>query len=351
MRIGDRVRRGRLPEAGRGGDFGGPLGQLHRKPKQLLPLRASHRRPTDDDQLRRRQHFGDQWGGDWVNQNVYAWNAWGARPLYDRMMDVEQYRTRLGWYIRELLDSGFDGSSWLQHGNALVTMCTSAAIEDTYRTLDYGFDNNAFLNCLTTAWGGHVSQGIASYVNDRNATAYAQTADAQFPRDIQAWAYTPVVDDTLRVKAEAAGTPTSVQLHYSVDGAPFQVVPMNDDGMSGDGLAGDGRHGLKLHFPSATQVSWYASATYSDEAQPTDPCVPQPVWISYAEDVPFRLNEVMALNGNFITDEAGGYADWVEIVHVGEAPASVTGLRLTDRRSEPNRYAFPAFVVDPGITA
>ena len=292
--------------------------------------------------------LGIQWGGDWVNQNVYSWNAWGARPLYDRMMDVDQYRTRLGWYIRELLDNGFTGAAWLQHGNALVTMCTPAAIEDTYRTLDYGFDNNAFLNCLTTAWGGHVSQGIASYVNDRNASAYAQTADAQFPRDIQAWAYTPVVDDTLRVKAEAAGTPTSVQLHYSVDGAPFQVVPMNDDGMSGDGLTGDGRHGLKLHFPGATQVSWYASASYSDGAQPTDPCVPQPVWISYAEDVPFRLNEVMALNSNFITDEAGEYADWVEIVHVGEAPASVNGLFLTDRRSEPQRHAFPAFVVDPG---
>ena len=292
--------------------------------------------------------LGIAWGGDWVNQNVYAWNAWGARPLYDRMMDVEQYRTRLGWYIRELLDNGFDGSSWLQHGNELVTMCTSAAIEDTYRTLDYGFDNGAFLNSLTTAWGGHVTQGIASYVNSRNATAYAQTNDAQFPRDIQAWAYTPVVDDTLRVKAEAAGTPTSVQLHFSVDGAPYQTLPMNDDGLSGDGLAGDGRHGLKLHLPGATQVSWYASATYSDGAQPTDPCVPQPVWISHAEDVPFRLNEVMALNGNFITDEAGGYADWVEIVHVGNAPASVSGLLLTDRRSEPQRYAFPAFVVDPG---
>ena len=292
--------------------------------------------------------LGIQWGGDWMNQNVYSWNAWGARPLYDRMMDVEQYRTRLGWYIRELLDNGFTGSAWLQHGNALVTMCTPAAIEDTYRTLDYGFDNDAFLQCLTTAWGSHVTQGIASYVNSRNASAYAQTADAQFPRDIQAWAYTPVVDDTLRVKAEAAGSPTSVQLHYSVDGAPYQVVPMNDDGMSGDGLAGDGRHGLKLPFPGATQVSWYASATYSDGAQPTDPCVPQPVWISYAEDVPFRLNEVMALNGNFITDDAGGYADWVEIVHVGDAPASVSGLHLTDRRSEPQRYTFPAFVVDPG---
>jgi len=292
--------------------------------------------------------LGIEWGGNWATANVYAWNQWGARPLYDRLMDVEQYRTRMGWYIRELIDNGFDGPTWLQHGNTLKSMCTSAALEDTYRTQDYGFDDDAFLNSLTQSWGGHVTQGIASYVNTRSPSAFSQTSDAQFPRDIQAWTYTPVVDDTLRVKAEAAGSPLSVQLHVSVDGGPFDEVAMNDDGMSGDGLAGDGRHGLKLHFPGATQVTWYASATYSDGAQPTDPCVPQPVWISYAEDVPFRLNEVMALNGNFVTDDAGGYADWVEIVHVGNAAASVSGLHLTDRRSEPARYAFPAFTVEPG---
>ena len=292
--------------------------------------------------------LGIEWGGNWVNQNVYDYDQWGTKPLYDRMMGVEQYRTRLGWYIRELLDNGFDGATWLQHGNTLKTMCTAAALEDTYRTLDYGFDDDAFLNSLTQGWGGHVTQGIADYVNTRAPSAFSQTADQQFPRDVQAWVYTPVVDDTLRIKAEAAGSPLSVQLHLSVDGAPYQTLSMNDDGLSGDGAAQDGRHGLKVHLPDADQVSWYTSATYSDGAQPTDPCVPAPVWISRASDVPFRINEVMALNSSFITDEAGGYADWVEIVHVGAAPANVSGLMLTDRRSEPNRYPLPSFTVEPG---
>ena len=47
---------------------------------------------------------------------------------------------------------------------------------------------------------------------------------------------------------------------------------MLDDGLSGDGQALDGRFGLKLHLAGANQVSWYTSATYSDGAQPTDPC-------------------------------------------------------------------------------
>ena len=36
--------------------------------------------------------LGIEWGGNWVNQNVYDYDQWGTKPLYDRMMDVEQYR-------------------------------------------------------------------------------------------------------------------------------------------------------------------------------------------------------------------------------------------------------------------
>ena len=68
------------------------------------------------------------------------------------------------------------------------------------------------------------------------------------------------------------------------------------------------------------------------------------MWISSSQEVPFRLNEVMALNNTFVTDEAGGYADWVEIVNVGNSPTNVQGLHLTNRRSEPQRFTFPSSV-------
>ena len=293
--------------------------------------------------------LGIEWGGNWVNQNVYDYDQWGTKPLYDRMMSVEQYRTRLGWYIRDLIDNGdFSGTAWLDRGLPLLNMCLPAALEDTYRTLDYEFDNDDYLNCLTSGSGGHVTQGIAENVHARATSAYSQTSDAQFPRDIQAWIYTPVVDDTLRVKAEAAGSPTSVQLHLSVDGDPYTVIPMNDDGLSGDGLADDGRFGLKVHLPGSDQVSWYTSASYSDGAQPTDPCVPGQAWISRATDIPFRINELMAQNTAFITDDAGGFADWAEIVNVGETSSNLSGLYLTNRRSEPQRFAFPSTTVAAG---
>jgi hypothetical protein len=292
--------------------------------------------------------LGIEWGGNWANQDVYAWNQWGARPLYDRMMGIENYRTRLGWYVRQMLESGFDGTSWLQRGNELKDLCEAAALEDTYRTLDYGFDNDAYLNSLTSAWGGHVTQGIASYVNSRAPSAFGQTADFQFPRDVQAWAITPVVDDTLRVRADVAGTPASVQLQVSVDGGAYDVLPMLNDGSQSDNAPDDARWGLHVGLPGATYVDWYASATYSDGAQPTSPCSPASTWVSWSPTVPFRLNEVMALNNSFWADANGGFGDWVELYHGGTSAANVVGLVLSNRRTQPDRYVFPAFTVEPG---
>ena len=168
---------------GRGGNSRRTLGQLHRQPKQLLPVSATHRRPAHDDQLRRRQHVGDRMGwqlgeperlrlGPMGNQTAVRPNdASGAIPH------------PLGWYIRDLIDNGsFTAAAWLQQGNTLKTLCTSAALEDVYRTYDYGFDDDAFLNCLTSGWGNHVTQGIASYVNTR---APLRTAKRRMPSSLE----------------------------------------------------------------------------------------------------------------------------------------------------------------------
>ena len=40
--------------------------------------------------------LGIEWGGGWATHNVYQWDQWGERPLYERVMGIEQYRTRLG---------------------------------------------------------------------------------------------------------------------------------------------------------------------------------------------------------------------------------------------------------------
>ena len=68
-------------------------------------------------------------------------------------------------------------------------MLTTAALEDVYRTYDYGFDDDAFSIASPRVEGGHVPQSIASYVANERPRPTSQTSNAQFPEDIRAWAY------------------------------------------------------------------------------------------------------------------------------------------------------------------
>lgn len=53
------------------------------------------------------------------------------------------------------------------------------------------------------------------------------------------------------------------------------------------------------------------------------------------------INELMAVNQSTITDDAGSYADWIELHNPGDEPASLAGVYLTDEDDEPLQFALP----------
>lgn len=56
---------------------------------------------------------------------------------------------------------------------------------------------------------------------------------------------------------------------------------------------------------------------------------------------PIFINEVMASNRSTIRDEAGEYADWVELHNRGTATVSLEDLYLSDAPAQPRRWPFP----------
>jgi hypothetical protein len=64
-----------------------------------------------------------------------------------------------------------------------------------------------------------------------------------------------------------------------------------------------------------------------------------------------RINEVLASNDDFGTDELGEHEDWIEIVNVTDEPIDLAGYHLTDDPERPTRWQFPSHpdaVVPPG---
>ena len=54
-----------------------------------------------------------------------------------------------------------------------------------------------------------------------------------------------------------------------------------------------------------------------------------------------RITEVMASNHETLEDAFGRYPDWLEIHNASDEAISLEGVFISDKRNEPERYAFP----------
>jgi len=287
--------------------------------------------------------LGVQWWGDYSNANPFDFSPTDFRPLYDRLMEVEEYRDLLGAFINAALEDGFNGPDWAVRGNELIALCTSAALNDTYRTLDYGFDNNDFLLSISTAWGGHINQGIAPYVQERAISISSQINPVAPLRSIQAYAKTPVHNDTLTIYTETYGSPSSLIATIFPDNSPSFTSQLSE--------IASGLWSVDIPLIGVTSTEWIVHATFENNVSlPTilnSPCIPGRAWISWLPSPHFVLNEVMPLNNSFNQDPSGGFPDWVEIYNSSTSPASVTNMYLTDNIDVPTKYKFPEFTVEP----
>ena len=54
------------------------------------------------------------------------------------------------------------------------------------------------------------------------------------------------------------------------------------------------------------------------------------------------ISEFLASNGGTLADGNGAHSDWIEIQNKGDASVNLGGWHLTDDRSRPGKWTFPA---------
>ena len=60
------------------------------------------------------------------------------------------------------------------------------------------------------------------------------------------------------------------------------------------------------------------------------------------------INEFMASNSSTLADEDGDYEDWIELYNYGAAPVNLEGFGLTDDTTNPFKWKFPDYILEPG---
>ncbi|NUN68177.1 MAG: CotH kinase family protein [Bacteroidetes bacterium] len=310
--------------------------------------------------------YDNTFGVDWFSVNWSAANPYsypkaaaGSRPLWDRIITIPQYRDLYTHFLRFSLDTAYALRHWESRLDRLKDSILSAALEDTYRTMDYGFTIADFMNSFGTGPYSkqHVKMGLKQFVNARSSSLPAQLTSVTAPPMVYRIGVIPSVPSptdslTVQASAYAAIGLRALWVQYTPAGGTAQLHPMQRTPVPGTRLVeeadrwtavlpplGPGGNGT---FRIVAEDSLSQSSVFPRSGS---------VRVS-APDLPGTsvvINEFMADNTT-IPDPSGQYDDWVELYNPTAAAVTITGKYLTDKATSLTKYRFtqPGLSIPPG---
>ncbi|MHC1737605.1 MAG: CotH kinase family protein [Ignavibacteriaceae bacterium] len=297
--------------------------------------------------------FGIDWSGNnWSNADPYNWpkvNS-GARPLAEKMLANDQYRDLYTHFLSFYREKVFPLANWETRINTLRDLIAPAAIEDTFRVKDWGFDVNDFYNSYGTAYSNqHVKTGLKQFFTQRYNSIVGQLGYRNANPIVYSIEYTPKNPkgtDTIFVTASAFSTVgfMEVAVNVAIEGVagstnyfmhstsdPNSKNVKHKDRWSGfiPPLGEGVTAGIKIRVTDAIQ----RTQLYPRKDR---------IWLttlsSGASDI--FINEFMADNSGSFPDPAGENDDWLELYNAGDSPVLLTGKYLTDKKDNLNKWQF-----------
>ncbi|MCC6397860.1 MAG: lamin tail domain-containing protein, partial [Bacteroidetes bacterium] len=255
----------------------------------------------------------------------------------------------------------FPLSYWESRIDRLRTMITPAALTDSFRTLDYGFDSAAFVNSYsaTSYQNQHVKFGLKQFVNARLSSLGSQLAAIGSPPVAYTYEHsprTPRGNDSIRVTAScfaAGGVKEVVVLLRREGDADTARISLLPDPVAGTKKVEEADRWTGTLPPLGTtprgafrilvRDSLGQESLYPRRGE-AEIVVSEPVSSS------LFINEFMADNDNVVLDPAGEHDDWVELYNGGSTAVQLTGMYLTDKPDNLTKWRFtqPDLVLGPG---
>ncbi len=299
--------------------------------------------------------FGIDWfNKDWATRNIYDWGKHGeARPLYWKIMEVDEYRNRFSYYMNEFLETYFHPEIVFPSIDDIKNNITPYIQNDPFYPLDYGYTFSDFTNSYAEALGAHVKSGLKPFIETRHTTALQQLDIENIHPILNGLRhnYPQETDDILiTVFAKDDGMIQNVELCYQLDEqGDLNCLPMYDDGQHVDGLSGDGTFGIELPALNNAHVfNFFIRATDDTGLSAQNPsCDFHRLYIGNAA-IPLFINEFMASNSSVFADEAGEYDDWIELYNGGSEPIYLGDKFLSDNPSLPGKFALPNIHLQSG---
>jgi len=127
--------------------------------------------------------FGVDWVNvDWTTRNCIDWYKHSEpRPLASKLLSVTGFKEKYLLYLDTIARNYINPDVVFPHIDSLKTLITEAAVDDTFRTLDYGYTGADFNNGFTQTIDGHTPYGIKPFLNKRYTTMLEQLSASSTP--------------------------------------------------------------------------------------------------------------------------------------------------------------------------
>jgi len=288
---------------------------------------------------------------DWGTRNIYEWSQTGeTRPIYNRLMENQEYRDRFSYYMQETLLNIYNEAELYPYLDDIRSKLKIYIENDTFYTLDYGFDISDFENGFEYALGYfQTDYGIKSFIQTRLIEAFIQLEINEINPIITNLKYNfPNENEDLKVQVRVTDDQGIDKVFLTMSDTGISVA-MKDDGEHSDGMPNDGIYGIIL--PSFLQVDKYEFSIEAKDINGQESTFPRcsNVTVNVEEaDLKLVINEFMASNNTIIEDESNEYDDWIELYNYGTEPIYLGDKYLSDNPENKDKWAMPNHTIQGG---
>ena len=218
--------------------------------------------------------FGIDWFNiDWstIDPYEYAVIDNDGRPLTDYLFSQQRYRNLFSHFLQFYNQQLFHLDSIYETLNNFSDHLYSAAEYDIYRTLDYGFSINDFLNSYGSDYeNAHVKQGILEFIAERKESLNDQIAfdgynpiiyESSIEQNIM------MIGESINVKASIWGNVLNAQFFYRhVNEEEWSSVPLFFNPITESKRVEDHDQWLAEFIPlQSGDYNWYILASNETE--------------------------------------------------------------------------------------
>ena len=259
------------------------------------------------------------------------------RPLIKKLLVDPMWKKMYLAHMRTIIYENFVTGDYYTRGQQLqatIDTCVQNDFNKFYSYNDFIKNIDTTVNAMIDYPGiKDLMQARISYLN-----TYAGFLGQPVISDV---ANTPAgVGSEIWITAKISNVDTSFLAYRYMTNSLFTKVPMFDDGNHQDGIAGDSIFGASVPTGNVVQFYIYAQNSTAGVFSP-ERAEYEYHLIQNTTPSGIVINEVMAINKDFIPDQNNGYDDWIELYNNSSGSVNMLGKYLSDNASNLNKWAFP----------